>query len=56
MPEKVARVGLAALASGKTSVISGFKNWLGAETVRMVPRRTVARVAASIFRPKENQA
>src|ERR1035437_5715358 len=34
--EKVAHVGLAALAAGKTSVISGFKNWLGAEAVRIV--------------------
>src|SRR6202140_1266082 len=53
--EKVAHVGLAALALGKSSVISGFKNWLGAETVRLVPRRMVARIAAGIFRPKENQ-
>src|ERR1700687_1042787 len=41
-PEKVAHVGLAALAAGKSSVISGFTNWLGAETIRLVPRRTVA--------------
>lgn len=54
--EKVAHVGLAALASGKTSVISGFKNRLGAEAVRMVPRRTVARITASMFRPKEDPA
>lgn len=54
-PEKVARVGLEALAAGKTSVISGFKNWLGAETVRMVPRRTVAKITAGIFRPKEKR-
>jgi short-subunit dehydrogenase len=55
-PEKVAHVGLAALAAGKTSVISGFTNWLGAESVRLVPRRTVARIAAGIFRPKEKHA
>jgi len=55
-PEKVARVGLAALAAGKSSVISGFTNWLGAETVRIAPRRAVARIAAAIFRPKEKQA
>ncbi len=55
-PEKVARVGLAALAAGKSSVISGFKNWLGAETVRFVPRRVVARIVAGLFRPKERQA
>ena len=51
--EKVARVGLAALASGKSTVISGFANWLGAEAVRMVPRRTVARIAGGMFRPPE---
>ncbi len=54
--EKVAHVGLAALAAGKSSVISGFKNWLGAESVRLVPRGMVARIAAGIFRPKEKQA
>jgi short-subunit dehydrogenase len=51
--KKVAHVGLAALAAGKTSVISGFANWLGAETVRFVPRRMVTRIAGRIFRPKE---
>lgn len=54
--EKVAHVGLAAVAAGKTVVVSGFKNWLGAEAVRAVPRRTVTRVTAGMFRPKENQA
>ncbi len=53
--EKVAHVGLAALAAGKSSVISGFTNWLGAEALRVVPRRTVARIAAGIFRPKEKR-
>jgi short-subunit dehydrogenase len=51
--EKVARVGLRALAAGKSSVISGFKNWLGAETVRFVPRPMVTRIAGGMFRPKE---
>jgi uncharacterized protein len=50
--QKVARVGLRALASGKATVISGFTNWLGAETVRIVPRRLAARITGSIFRPK----
>src|SRR5579863_3677226 len=54
--KKVAHVGLAGLAAGKSSVISGFTNWLGAETVRLVPRRAVARITAGIFRPKEKQA
>jgi uncharacterized protein len=50
--EKVARVGLAALAAGKSSVISGFTNWLGAESVRFVPRRMVTRIAGGMFRPQ----
>lgn len=53
LAEKVAHVGLAALAAGKSSVISGFTNWLGAEAIRMVPRRTVARIAGELFRPQE---
>ncbi len=50
--QKVARVGLRALAGGKATVISGFTNWLGAETVRIVPRRMAARITGNIFRPK----
>ena len=49
--EKVAHVGLAALAAGKTSVVSGFTNWVGAEAVRAVPRRMVARITGGMFRP-----
>ena len=54
--EKVAHVGLAGLAAGKTSVISGLSNWLGAEAVRLVPRRVVARVTARMFRNVEGRA
>jgi short-subunit dehydrogenase len=50
--EKVARVGLRALASGKSYVISGFKNYLGAHVQRLLPRRVVTRVIAKAFRPK----
>ncbi len=50
--DKVARVGLRALAAGKSSVVSGFTNWLGPETVRRVPRRMVAARVAGMFRPK----
>lgn len=49
-PEKVARTGLRALAAGKSYVISGLGNFLGAHSQRIVPRRTVTRVAASLFR------
>jgi short-subunit dehydrogenase len=50
--EKVAHVGLKALASGKSYVISGFKNYLGAQAQRILPRRVVTRVIAKAFRPK----
>lgn len=49
--EKVARVGLEALAAGKSYVISGVGNYLGAQSQRLVPRRLVSRIAASMFRP-----
>jgi short-subunit dehydrogenase len=49
--EKVARTGLAALAAGKSYVISGFGNYLGAQSQRLVPRSIVTRVAAKMFRP-----
>jgi uncharacterized protein len=48
--EKVARTGLQALAGGKSYVISGLGNYLGAHSQRLVPRRVVARVAASMFK------
>lgn len=50
--EKVARTGLAALAAGKSYVISGWRNYLGAQGERLVPRRFVTRVAAKMFKPK----
>lgn len=50
--EKVARLGLEALAAGKSYVISGLGNYLGAHGQRLAPRRFVTRVAAKMFRPK----
>lgn len=50
--EKVARTGLLALAAGKSSVISGFKNRVSVEGQRLTPRRLVTRIAASMFEPK----
>ena len=47
----VARTGLQALADGKSYVISGLGNYLGAHSQRLVPRRVVTRVAANMFRP-----
>jgi len=49
--EKVARTGLEALAAGKSYVISGLGNYLGAHSQRLVPRRIVTRIAAGMFRP-----
>ena len=51
--EKVARTGLQALAAGKSYVISGLGNYLGAHSQRLVPRRLVTRVAANMFRPSK---
>ena len=53
--ETVARNGLKALAAGKSYVISGFGNYLGAHGERLVPRRLVTRVAARMFRPAKPQ-
>jgi len=51
--EKVARVGLQALAQGKPRVISGTRNWLSVEAQRLAPRRLVTRVAARMFMPRQ---
>jgi uncharacterized protein len=51
--EIVARNGLKALAAGKSYVISGLANYLGAHGERLVPRRLVTRIAAKLFRPAD---
>jgi uncharacterized protein len=53
--EKVARTGLRALAAGKSYVISGLGNYLGAHGERLVPRRLVTRVAANMFKPDKKR-
>lgn len=53
--EKVARVGLRALAAGKSYVISGMGNYWGTHAQRLVPRRFVTRTVARMFRPKINR-
>jgi short-subunit dehydrogenase len=50
--EKVARTGLQALAAGKSYVISGARNYLGAQAQRLVPRGVVTSIAAKMFRPR----
>ena len=51
--DKVARVGLEALAQGKPRVISGTLNWLAVEAQRLAPRRLVTRAAARMFMPQQ---
>ncbi len=53
-PEKVARVGLEGLASGKSCVISGLSNLLSVEAQRVTPRRFVTRIAAKMFAPADH--
>jgi short-subunit dehydrogenase len=48
--EKVAHTGLKALAAGKSYVISGLGNYLGAHGERLVPRRFVTKVAGNMFK------
>jgi hypothetical protein len=49
--QKVAHKGLKALAAGKSYVISGLGNYLGAHGERLVPRRFVTRTTARMFKP-----
>lgn len=51
--EKVAKLGLKAFLKGRPTVISGFKNYLLANTIRFVPRKRVAQVTAGMFRPAD---
>ena len=52
--EKVAGVGLKALARGKTCAISGVHNWIGVEGQRLAPRWVVPRIAAKLFQPQRS--
>jgi len=49
--EKVAQVGLEALAAGRSAVISGLANKLGVASQRLAPRALVARITGALFRP-----
>lgn len=51
--DKVARVGLEALAKGKSYVISGAMNRFMMEAERLAPRRFVAKAAARMMRPEK---
>ena len=47
----VADDGYRALMSGKTLAISGFKNWLVAESVRFAPRKMVTAISRWVAEP-----
>jgi len=51
--QKVARVGLDALAGGKSYVISGAKNRLMIEGERLAPRGFIVKMAAKMMRPND---
>lgn len=51
--DKVARVGLQALAQGKSWVISGAMNRLMIESQRLAPRQFVVKMAAKMMRPAQ---
>ncbi len=53
--EKVARVGLRALAAGKRVAISGARNWVGVQAQRVLPRATIAKFAARLFEKEEQE-
>ncbi|MGH9745569.1 MAG: SDR family NAD(P)-dependent oxidoreductase [Candidatus Acidiferrales bacterium] len=52
--EKVARVGLEALAKGKSFVVSGARNRLMMESERLAPRGFVVKMAAKMMRPSDS--
>ena len=54
--EQVVATALRALKRGRVVVVDGFSNYLLANSVRLAPRRLVARVAARIQRPSATGA
>ena len=53
-PEKVAKLGLKAFLQGKLTVISGFKNYLLANSTRFGTRKRVTAITAAMFKPTRN--
>jgi short-subunit dehydrogenase len=49
-PEEVVDTALRALSRGKSSVVSGWANWLMVETERLVPRTLILRAAGAVLR------
>ena len=53
--EEVAHKGLRALEQGRSSVISGLRNYFATQSERLAPRRTVTRTVAKMYRPKPGE-
>jgi uncharacterized protein len=53
---EVAQEGYAALQAGKVVAITGFMNWIMAQSIRITPRSIVRRLVAFMSRPKMNLA
>jgi uncharacterized protein len=53
--QKVARVGLEAMAAGKSYVISGARNRIMMESERIAPRSFVVKMAAKMMRPSASR-
>jgi len=51
-PDQVVDTALRGLKHGKSHIISGWTNYLMAESERLVPRSVVARIAGKAMRPK----
>jgi short-subunit dehydrogenase len=49
-PEEVVDTALRAWSRGKSSVVSGWANWLMVETERLVPRTLILRAAGAVLR------
>lgn len=52
-PEKVAQVGLRAIAQGRPSVISGRLNTLSSQTSRFFPRRMIVRTMTQLIKKRQ---
>ena len=51
-PESVVETALAGVRSGQTQVISGWRNYVGARLVNIIPDFLITRVVGSVMRPK----
>lgn|SRR5581483_4000241 len=54
--QTVARDGYRGLMSGKTLVVSGFRNWLVAESVRFAPRKMVTAISGKLMEQKPSSS